>query len=93
MTLASLASNTTGAITFQDNSQWFQGSLWTQPSSSLNVVKNTTTLEGPMSIGSLSSNFNNASLLPLPVIKNMPAGAPIPPNTNATIGAPVIVST
>ena len=40
-----------------------------------------------MSIGSLDIETNSASLKPLPVIKNMPVGAPIPPNTSVTIGA------
>jgi hypothetical protein len=92
LTFVALASNTTGAVTFADNAQVFQGSLWVQPSSSLNIVKNTTQIQGPLSIGSLSSGFNGASFQPLPVIKNMPAGAPIPPNTAATIETPVIVN-
>ena len=91
LTIVSLASSTAGAVTFLDNAQTFQGSLWIQPSSSLNIVKNTTHIQGPISIGSLSSGFNGASLSPLPVIKNMPAGAPIPPNTAATIETPVIL--
>jgi hypothetical protein len=85
LTLASLASNTT-AVTFLNNSQTFQGSLWTQPSSSLTFVKNGDSLQGPMSIGSFDATFNNATLQPLPVIKNMPVGAPVPPNTGATLG-------
>ena len=86
LTLASLASNAT-AVTFQDNSQIFQGSLWTQPSSSLTFVKNGVDLQGPISIGKFDATFNNATLEPLPVIKNMPVGAPVPPNTGASLGA------
>jgi Tfp pilus assembly protein PilX len=84
LTLVSLASNT-NAITFQSNAQWFQGSLWTQPSSSLTFVKNGDQLQGPVSIGKFDSTFNNATLEPLPVIKNMPVGAPVPPNTGVTL--------
>ena len=85
LTLVSLASNTNG-ITFQSNQQSFQGSLWTQPSSILTFVKNGVQVQGPMSIGKFDATFNNAALLPLPVIKNMPVGAPIPPNTGVTLG-------
>jgi hypothetical protein len=34
-----------------------------------------------MSIGTFDAAFNNATLIPLPVIKNMPVGAPAPPRT------------
>jgi Tfp pilus assembly protein PilX len=85
LTLVSLVSNTT-AITFSNNAQTFQGSLWTQPSSSMTFVKNGVTVDGPMAIGSMDATFNNATLIPLPVIKNMPVGAPVPPNTSASIG-------
>jgi hypothetical protein len=85
LTLVSLAASG-NAITFANNSQTFQGSLWTQPTALVTFVKNGDTVEGPMSIGSLDATFNNATLIPLPVIKNMPVGAPIPPNTSASIG-------
>jgi len=85
LTLASLVANTT-AVTFQGNSEVFQGSLWTQPSSSLTFAKNGDALQGPISIGKFDSTFNNATLEPLPVIANMPIGAPVPPNTGATLG-------
>ena len=87
MTLVALRTNGAG-FNFPNNSQWFQGSLWTQPSSSLTIVKNTTTIQGPMAVGTLGAGSNGAVLKPMPVIKNMPAGAPIPPNTNVTISAP-----
>jgi hypothetical protein len=88
LTLVALKSNTTG-ITFTNNAQTFQGSLWTQPSSTVHFVKNGVTIEGPISVGSFDSTFNNASLKPLPVIKNMPTGAPLPPNSSASLGYPV----
>jgi hypothetical protein len=84
MTLVALASSG-NSITFTNNSQTFQGSLWTQPTAGMTFVKNGVTVEGPMSIGSFDSSFNNATLIPLPIIKNMPVGAPIPPNTSASI--------
>jgi hypothetical protein len=85
LTLVALKSLAT-SITFTDNSQTFQGSIWCQPSSSMTFVKNGVTIEGPISIGKFDATFNNASFQPLPVIKNMPVGAPIPPNTGASIG-------
>jgi Tfp pilus assembly protein PilX len=85
LTLASLATNTT-AITFVNNAETFQGSLWTQPSSSMTFIKNGVTVQGPISIGKFDATFNNAVLAPLPVIKNMPTGAPLPPNTGVSIG-------
>jgi hypothetical protein len=85
LTLVALKPSTT-SITFTDNAQTFQGSIWCQPSSSMTFVKNGVTIEGPISIGKFDATFNNASFQPLPVIKNMPIGAPIPPNTGASIG-------
>jgi hypothetical protein len=90
LTLATLVSNSTSAVNFTGNSETFQGSLWTQPSSQLTFGGNTETVEGPISIGSFGSGFNNASFKPLPVIKNMPVGAPVPPNTSASVGPLVI---
>ena len=34
--------------------------------------------------------FNNVTVKPLPVIKNMPVGAPLPPDSGATVGAMTI---
>jgi Tfp pilus assembly protein PilX len=87
LTLASILSNATPAVQFTDNSQTFQGSIWCQPSSTMNFVKNGVTIQGPISIGKFDASFNNAVFKPLPVIKNMPVGAPVPPNTSASIGA------
>jgi hypothetical protein len=89
LTLVALKSNTT-SITFTDNTQTFQGSLWAQPSSKMTFVKNGVTVEGPISIGSFDATFNNATFKPLPVIKNMPPGAPLPPNSGATVGSMTI---
>jgi Tfp pilus assembly protein PilX len=86
LTLVSLAQNTT-SFAFTDNSQTFQGSLWIDPSSTLTFVKNGVTIEGPISIGGFDATFNNAVFKPLPLITNMPPGAPLPPNTGVTIGS------
>jgi Tfp pilus assembly protein PilX len=89
LTLVSLKSSS-AAITFTNNSETFQGSLWCQPSSSMTFVKNGVTVEGPISIGKFDASFNNATFKPLPVIKNMPVGAPLPPNTGAQVGSMTI---
>ena len=46
---------------------------------------NSLTTEGPVSVGSMTINANTFSFKPLPVITNMPVGAPVPPNVSATI--------
>jgi len=84
LTLVALAAGTR-AIVFQDNAQTFQGSLWTQPSSAIAFVKNSGVMEGPISVGSIDSVFNNVTFIPLPLIKNMPVGAPLPPNSSAML--------
>jgi len=89
LTLVALATNT-AAHTFTNTTQIFQGSLWTQPSSSMTFVKNGVIVEGPISIGKFDATFNNATFKPLPVIKNMPVGAPLPPNSGATVGTMTI---
>lgn len=89
LTLVALKSSAT-SVTFQNNDQVFQGSIWCQPSSSMTFVKNGVTVEGPISIGKFDASFNNATFKPLPVIKNMPVGAPIPPNTGASVGSMTI---
>jgi Tfp pilus assembly protein PilX len=90
LTLVSLTS-TTPSISFTNNSQSFQGSLWTQPAGSVTFVKNGDNIEGPISVGTFDSSFNNASFQPMPVITNMPVGAPLPPNTGATVSTYTIL--
>jgi Tfp pilus assembly protein PilX len=87
LTLAPLAVSA-AALSFPGNSATFQGSLYTQPTSpaGLTIGGNTVTLEGPMSIGTVTITGNTPDFYPLPVIQNMPVGAPLPPNTGVTIG-------
>ena len=89
LTLVALKSSAT-SITFQNNNETYQGSFWTQPSSTMTFLKNGCTVEGPMSVGSFDASFNNSTFIPLPVIKNMPVGAPLPPNTGASVGTMTI---
>src|SRR5207237_556641 len=69
LTLVSLVASNASAIQFTDNSQTFQGSLWTQPSSGLHFVKNGVTVEGPMSLGSFDASFNNVPLVSYLVLR------------------------
>jgi hypothetical protein len=85
LTFASLIPSSI-AVTFQDNHQIFQGAMWTQPSSSVSFVFNGDNVQGPISIGSIDATKNSANFQPLPVIQNMPTGAPVPPNTSASVG-------
>jgi Tfp pilus assembly protein PilX len=94
LTLAPLdLGGATDAVTFgtsgNDNTQVFEGALWTPPSAKVFFSKNNDLVAGPISIGTIDSTGNNATLCPLPVIKNMPTGAPLPPNTSVTISSPV----
>ncbi|MDX6471711.1 MAG: hypothetical protein QOK22_527 [Gaiellaceae bacterium] len=85
LTFASLLPSSI-AIVFQDNHQIFQGSMWTQPSSTASFWFNGDNVQGPISIGGIDATKNGANFQPLPVIKNMPTGAPVPPNTSASVG-------
>jgi hypothetical protein len=92
LTIAALNVKTaTAAIAFTGNSESFQGSVWMPTTSQVNFVKNGVHLEGPITVGSFDTTFNNAVFEPLPAITNMPVGAPIPPNTSAAIGPLVAV--
>jgi Tfp pilus assembly protein PilX len=86
MTLATVLKNSSSAINWTGNAITYQGSLWTSPTSTLlENGQGTPVLQGPMSVGSLNVIGNSFSFKPLPVIKNMPVGAPVPPNVSATI--------
>jgi Tfp pilus assembly protein PilX len=84
LTLAPLATGT--SLTMSGNTETFQGSVWTQPTSTVSLGGNNETIEGPMSMGTVDTPSNNASLKPFPVIKNMPVGAPVPPNVGVSLG-------
>ena len=91
LTLVALKAGPAASVIFNDNAMTWQGSLWTQPSSKMTFVKNGVSVEGPISVGGFDATFNNANFYPLPVIKNMPLGAPLPPNTGVTLG-PLVVT-
>jgi hypothetical protein len=39
-----------------------------------------------MSVGAMTINGNSFAFKPLAVFKNMPTGAPVPPNVSAKVG-------
>jgi Tfp pilus assembly protein PilX len=91
LTLASLSSSPS-AIAFSAQNNSFQGSMYTQPTSGLDVSgSNNAFLQGPMSIGTVTLGSNNPRFQPLPVIQNMPVGAPLPPNSSLTVDPMTIV--
>jgi hypothetical protein len=85
LTLASVLKNSSSAINWAGNSVTFQGSLYCPPSSTLYYNGNSANTQGPVSVGSMNITGNTFSFKPLPVIKNMPIGAPVPPNVSVTI--------
>ncbi len=84
LNLASVKS-TGNVFSMTGNRESFQGSIWTQPTASVNFGANSTTVQGPISVGSITSAMNNTNIKTLPVIKNMPVGAPVPPNSSTKI--------
>jgi len=91
LTLATTIKNNTGAINFSGQNETFMGSLWCQPSSKLFYSGNSLTTEEPVSVSSMTINANTFSFKPLPVIKNMPVGAPVPPNVSASISPLTVI--
>ena len=85
LTLATVLKNSSAAFNFVGQNETFMGSMWTQTSSQINFVGNTYVIMGPLSTGSLAINKNGFTFRPLPVITNMPLGAPVPPNVSVTI--------
>jgi hypothetical protein len=87
LTLATLLANSATAINWTGQGITFQGSLWCRPSSTFYLTgQGGPQIQGPMSVGSMNIVGNSFSFKPLPVIKNMPVGAPVPPNVSAQIG-------
>lgn len=88
LTLATLLASSATAINWTGQGITYQGSLWCRPSSTFYLTgQGNPQIQGPMSVGSMNIVGNSFSFKPLPVIKNMPVGAPVPPNVSAQIGA------
>jgi Tfp pilus assembly protein PilX len=92
LTLVSLISGSSSAFSFNATTIGVQCSLWTQPTSTASFSGTNVTLEGPLALGSFSVGASSFTLEPLPVIKNMPTGAPLPPNMAVSISAPSYTS-
>jgi hypothetical protein len=62
--------------------------MWCPTSSTYYLLgQGNPSIQGPMACGSMNISGNSFSFQPLPVIKKMPVGAPVPPNVSATISA------
>ena len=85
LTLATVLKNSASAFNFSGQGETFMGSMWTQTSSQINFTGNTYVIMGPLSTGSMAISKNGLTFRPLPVITNMPLGAPVPPNVSVTI--------
>jgi Tfp pilus assembly protein PilX len=85
MTLATVLKNSSKAIDWEANNMTYMGSLWCPTSSTIYYGGNAPITIGPMSIGSMTVIANTFTFKPLPIITNMPIGAPVPPNVSATI--------
>lgn len=87
LTLATLLTSSATAINWTGQGIIYQGSLWCRPSSTFFLTgQGGPVIQGPMSVGAMNISGNSFTFNPLPVIKNMPVGAPVPPNVSAQIG-------
>ena len=73
------------AVNFTGNTDKFQGSLFTNPTSTVNFGGQSITLEGPIVAGKVNWG-NNVVIKPLPTITQLPPGAPLAVNAHATPG-------
>lgn len=87
LTLATLLASSGTAINWTGQGIIYQGSLWCRPSSTFYLTgQGGPQIQGPLSVGAMNINGNSFDFKPLPVIKNMPTGAPVPPNVSAKVG-------
>lgn len=86
LTIAALGSSGTTIDMTGANQAQFQGSFFCQPGASVSFNGNQVAFQGPITCGSFTWG-NQPQVKPLPAIKNMPPGAPLPPNSTATIGS------
>lgn len=87
LTLATLLANSSAAINWTGQGIIYQASFWCRPSSTFFLTgQGGPQIQGPLSVGAMTINGNSFAFKPLPVIKNMPTGAPVPPNVSAKVG-------
>jgi hypothetical protein len=90
--LVLVANKSTGtAIDMSSDGTQFQGSLFCPPTSTANLIGDSTSLEGGIICGRYSWNDHN-HVYPLPLLTTNPTGAPLPPNVAAKINPPVRTS-
>lgn len=91
LTLATVLKNSATAINYTGQQQTYMGSMWTPTSSQVAFTGNGYTIMGPLSAGAMNITANTFSFKPLPVIANMPLGAPVPPNVSVTINPMTVI--
>jgi hypothetical protein len=82
------ASGDPDALLFNGNNGKFQGGVFCNPTSRLNLNGNNVELQGPVICGTFLFQ-NNALLKPLPSVTQLPIGAPVDPNVTLVPGPPV----
>jgi hypothetical protein len=82
------ASGDPDAILFNGNNGKFQGGVFCNPTSRLNLNGNNVEVQGPIICGTFLFQ-NNALLKPLPSVTQLPIGAPVDPNVTLVPGPPV----
>lgn len=87
-----VVSKTNGiAVDFSGTQNEFQGGIYCDSTSTMNLAGTQTKVEGPIICGRFSWG-TQTKLYPLPTISTLPPGAPVPPNAPATISPPVLTS-
>ena len=74
-----------GNVNFVGNTDTFQGSIFTQPSATVNFSGQGIAYQGPLVAGHVTYG-NNVAMKPLPTINNLPPGAPLAVNARAVPG-------
>ena len=75
------------AISLGGNNTQFQGGLLCPATSTADLEGNNVIMEGAVICGKFLWG-QNMTMMPLPSLTNLPPGAPVPPNSPATISAP-----
>ena len=65
--------------------------MWAPTSSKVAFTGNGYEIQGPLAAGAMNIVANTFHFDPLPVIANMPLGAPVPPNVSVTINPMTVI--
>jgi hypothetical protein len=79
------------AISFSGTNNKWQGSLFTNPTSTVQLAGTNVEIQGPV-VGGKFGWGTNTKIRPLPTINNLPPGAPLAVNAHATPGPLVLLS-